>query len=800
MRVVTLLFAFCFVATSSFFAQPPADVMQMLKSPKANARRIAAESLGKQKKTEAIPALAELLKDDDEGVREAAIGALGQIGAPAASALGAALEYPREDSRMAALRALRQLGPDAKAATAAIATALKDKNIDIRIQAADALGAMKSDGKAALPALFAAAKDISIVTSAARLNLAGSVAEAAITAALEIDSNCAADLAKAVLPDLEIGLQSKDDTVVQAAANALARLGQTAKAALPALEKAYKRATATAVENTLSAAILAVGGEGTPLLAELANDANAPLAKRLTALYQLGVTPNVDDRVVAALVHALRDQEPQVKAGAAMAVAMIGPRAKGAIPDLIELLADEKLDEAADKVSAGASKVSCQALARIGPDAVPALTSLLKDASKPAFARWQAAGTLANLGRRAKPALSILEATMKDSDLLVAGESACAYVLAGGDAANAVPVLIVGLKVKNSHVLWHTADAVRRVGSKAKDTVPLLTALLKHQDREVRIAAAHALASIGPAAKPSVPAMAQLLQKNDPRQRLQVILALQRLGPDAKAAIPALIQRLRDMEPMNHHPLLITLGEFGPDARDAVPALVDLLKRKDIVFHLDAMDALGQIGPAAQAAVTPLQGFLSSPSEYPRAHAARALGGIGSKAWSAVPALKKLQKDNNLEVRVWAAYALARAAGDAKPHVAELIELWKANPNDDDVRQSIAQAFDLLGRDARPAKEILLEALTNEKTTPGTHLYVARALGHMSDDAGVVVPKLVELLSGKSAVNCVHACQALGLLGPRAKEAIPRLRELTENDDDEIAAAAGWALGKIEAK
>jgi HEAT repeat protein len=44
----------------------------------------------------------------------------------------------------------------------------------------------------------------------------------------------------------------------------------------------------------------------------------------------------------------------------------------------------------------------------------------------------------------------------------------------------------------------------------------------------------------------------------------------------------------------------------------------------------------------------------------------------------------------------------------------------------------------------------------------------------------------------------VNAAEALGLLGPKAKAAIPVLRRLCEHEDDRLAAAATRALERIE--
>src|SRR5262249_6594557 len=102
-------------------------------------------------------------------------------------------------------------------------------------------------------------------------------------------------------------------------------------------------------------------------------------------------------------------------------------------------------------------------------------------------------------------------------------------------------------------------------------------------------------------------------------------------------------------------------------------------------------------------------------------------------------------------------------------------------------RMDVMEALDLLGPEARPARDLLLEAVTSEQTLPGPRRYAARALGHLYDDAEVIVPKLIELLEKTAegyqrVMNCEYAAEALGMLGPRAKAALPHLRHLLEDD------------------
>src|SRR5262249_13954079 len=153
----------------------------------------------------------------------------------------------------------------------------------------------------------------------------------------------------------------------------------------------------------------------------------------------------------------------------------------------------------------------------------------------------------------------------------------------------------------------------------------------------------------------------------------------------------------------------------------------------------EVMNVLGKMGPDAKAAVPALLTRLESASEFDRGAAARALGRIGPEARTAVPALRKRLEDEEKGVCVWAAFALARITGEGRPHVARLIDLWKEDRGGRSftsgfVRLDIAQALELLGADAGPARGLLLEAVLNEKTPVGTRTHAARALGHLPQD------------------------------------------------------------------
>ena len=111
----------------------------------------------------AVPALAELLKDSDSGVRYDALSALGNIGPEARTAVPALAEMLTEKDdgiADAALQALAKMGTYAKAAIPSLIRLVRDRNSDSRNAAAVVLGEIRPrGGRAAVPAFAGLLKD-----------------------------------------------------------------------------------------------------------------------------------------------------------------------------------------------------------------------------------------------------------------------------------------------------------------------------------------------------------------------------------------------------------------------------------------------------------------------------------------------------------------------------------------------------------------------------------------------------------------------------------------------------------------
>jgi HEAT repeat protein len=378
--------ALLLLATAPAAADGPDQWVARLQSDDPAARRLAAEALGKQKAAAAAPALAKLLADPERPVREAAAEALVQIGPKAVPHLAGALKGDAESGRLAAADALARLGPAAAPAVPALADALKDKSVDVRIRSAVALGKVGPAARSALPALFAAGKDTGNLGQILRYGLPSSVAEAAVEAALKVDPGCADRLAAAVLPDLTAALAGKDAAAVQAAASALARLGPAARPALPALRAARKTARGFAESITSRALQAVLGAE--PALIELASDRKERVENRLQALSDLGYLRDISERGAQALADALEDPEPMVRGRAAMALGVVGPKAKAAVPKLLAVLGDEELERGALQTRIDGQDPVANALASIGAPAVAGLAGASSTTRAPS--RWPA--------------------------------------------------------------------------------------------------------------------------------------------------------------------------------------------------------------------------------------------------------------------------------------------------------------------------------------------------------------------------------------------------------------------------
>jgi HEAT repeat protein len=363
--------------------------------------------------------------------------ALQKIGKPAVPALVQLLKDPDEVNRNAAAAILTQLGAEAKPAQAALREALKDRSSAVRFSAATGLFAI--DGSAeGLPAATEALQGNSVKNrrlAAIFLGLLGRQARPAV-------------------PALLAALKDDDAEVRGAAAVALWRVDQS-EAGLPVL------------------------------LGDLKNPDKAIHVKAASYLGLIG------EPAVPTLLQALEAKESHARLHAILALGHIGPKAKAAIPTLVDYLNNRE----AMRKEPGHYQHAAAALARIDPDVkavVPMLLKRLED--KDYTVRLAAVSSLGRLGPHAGEAVPALVKLAESADYL------------GALAANS---------------LWQV--------SKHEAAVPALSRHLKDADRNAREAAAESLGNIGPDAKASIPALTEALKDEDAAVRQAAGAALKKV-------------------------------------------------------------------------------------------------------------------------------------------------------------------------------------------------------------------------------------------------------------------------------
>jgi len=326
----------------------------------------------------AVPILNALLAKDALGIFGGdfdIVIALDRIGEPPVQSL---LETFLRDGDWHEANELAWLGPKARAAAPTLRAALSDKRPQWRFSAAAVLAFIDPSAAESIPVLIEALnqkdQDIYVDDVPGALAHLGPKAKAALPTLIGLVKQGTAntDLLRAMVmidpdgnecvPALISALKHSDDRVVDVAAKCLALLGPRAK-------------------------------ESVPLLAEVVTrdfehpwiDANGPQVSAAKALERIGATAIAAlSKLAVALKHRGLDtngaqRDCSAAAAAAHALGSFGPKAKAAVPYLVEAVKtrEEKND------NCPARQAAILALGRIGPDAraaIPVLRNMIRDA------------------------------------------------------------------------------------------------------------------------------------------------------------------------------------------------------------------------------------------------------------------------------------------------------------------------------------------------------------------------------------------------------------------------------------
>jgi HEAT repeat protein len=330
------------------------ELQTAIASPSAQTRLEAVQGAGNlgTAASRLVPDIAGVIRrDTDHNVANEAAATLAQIGPAAVPELIKALRSQNPTLRQRAAWSLARFGPDGKAAVPALIEALKDTRPAVRQLAAIALGEIGADAGDATDALVELIRDpndkvrqqaviaLGLLTPDAVIpplcKLLESDEEAVRCDAARVLSMYGRE-AKAAVPALAAAVKDNKAAVRLAAIRALTCVGAEAGQAMPALLDALQ---SKHYDTQVAAfqAVLQIGHKDFPGLLKSLREINDKGEWAVYLLPQFGAAAR---EAVPALVDALKDVDPTIRQGAAVALGQLGPDAAPAIPALVPLLKD----------------------------------------------------------------------------------------------------------------------------------------------------------------------------------------------------------------------------------------------------------------------------------------------------------------------------------------------------------------------------------------------------------------------------------------------------------------------------
>jgi HEAT repeat protein len=366
------------------------------------------------------------------------------------------------------------------------------------------------------------------------------------------------DVLERHLHDLRFEVRRKKEK----AAEALGALGPAALPAVPDLLVALARPH-PGVRARAAAALgrISDSTEVAEALGRLIADDPDESVQRASRAALVGVgAPAV--AVLAAVLPRADDQHRRV---AVDALTALGPRARPALPALLDALGEGQIET---------RRLVARSLWGIGvePASLPRLLTDLPDHDP--WVRLWVVRALTTLGPALAPAVPPLVEALADPSPMVRDSLAWALLLAGPDP---LPPLREALGSLDPALRRGAAEALGRVRDPARREA--LESALGDADEGVRFAAAEAL----PGAEGAVRALGDLLRSPAARSRERAAYLLGGLGPEAAPAVSALASTLADSDPLVRQACAWALGRVGPPAAQAVPALQAATRDEDPV-------------------------------------------------------------------------------------------------------------------------------------------------------------------------------------------------------------------------
>jgi HEAT repeat protein len=714
-------------------------------------RAICAQWISRTKRDEDLPLLRKLAKDQNWGVRLAAVEALASFSKEDALPLLRELAKERDsgDVRLTALKALASFSKEEDLPL--LRELAKDQDSGVRLAAVEALASFSKEE--ALPLLRELASEQYWDVRAAALKALASFSKQ---------------------EDLPLLRELAKDQYWNVGLTALKALASFSKEeeGLPLLRELVKDQDS----GVRAAAVVALASfskeEALPLLRELAKDPDSGV--RLAAVKTLASFSK--EYSLPLLRELAKDQYWGVRAAALKALASFSKEED--LPLLRKLGEDLVKDQYWNVWAKNALQYSVakDQYWDVGVTALKALASFSKEEDLPLLrelvkdqnsgVRLVALKALASFSKEED--LPLLRELAKDRDSGV--RAAALRALASFSKEEDLPLLRELAEDQDSGV---RAGALKALASFSKEeALPLLRELAKDQNRGVRLAAVEVLASFS--REDALPPLHELVKDRDSGVRLAGLTALASFSREED--LPLLRELAKDRDWNVRLTALTALASFSKE--ENLPLLRELAKDRDWDMRLAAVEALASF---SKEDALPLLHQLAKDLNWDvRAGAMKALASFSKE--EDLPLLRQLAKDEDSGVRTAAVEALASFSKEkALPLLRELAE-----DEDSGVRATAVEALASFSKEE--ALPLLRELAKDEDS--GVRAAAMKALASFSKEEDL--PLLRELALVADDNVAVEAVRGLASLCSRQE-----LEAFLNQHDQELCARALAALDDL---
>ena len=334
-------------------------------------------------------------------------------------------------------------------------------------------------------------------------------------------------------------------------------------------------------------------------------------------------------------------------------------------------------------------------------------------------------------------------------------------------------------------------EVLGRIGPEAKRSVPKLEKILANDTEPARRRAALAIWKIDGRSGPAKQLYSASLKESKGLPRLQAIEILKQLGAPASELAPYLIDLIVDVDYAVSNQATVLLQQFG---KDGIPALGAALEkaRGDPAFRLVTM--VSNLGQNAKPLVPTLQKILKHSDARVRMACVRALWYMDEDRKGLVKLVVESANDKDLALKREAFQFALQVIPKPKEFEALYRDALKGPTKD--IRYRAVQALWELDRKSLKGNlKILIDAV-KDIGRDGYWYTAVQALNVIGPDAKEALPALLEALNSQNGINNAYTIvPAIARMGPDAVEPLVKNLASTNSQLQQTARQGLQSMG-----